>query len=144
MTDNYVSDTNVTQMISDRNLMNWRYIPVASSRCVTFVLVQHQFYEIMSRLTRCLIVGLPWGQFHGCSISPMWTRSFFISLTLRAVPTITWRCSRNKQNQKVFRKKPGKNTAVLFRLSKTNLQIWILPLWCLLTEGYHKKLWFSN
>lgn len=42
-----------------------------------------------SRLAMCLIVGLPWGQFQGWSISPMWTISFFISLVLRAVPIIT-------------------------------------------------------
>jgi len=35
------------------------------------------------------MVGLPCGQFQGCSISPMWSTSFFISLMLRAVPTIT-------------------------------------------------------
>lgn len=37
----------------------------------------------------CLMVGLPWGQFQGWSISPMWVMSFFISLVLRAVPIIT-------------------------------------------------------
>ena len=35
------------------------------------------------------MVGLPWGQFQGWSISPMWVMSFFISLVLRAVPIIT-------------------------------------------------------
>lgn len=48
-----------------------------------------QSWEIISRLARCLMVGLPCGQFQGCSISPMWITSFFISLVFRAVPTIT-------------------------------------------------------
>jgi len=35
------------------------------TRCLMVV------YPSMLVLTRCLMVGLPWGQFQGCSISPM-------------------------------------------------------------------------
>lgn len=59
-----------------------------------------QSFEMMSRLARCLMVGLPWGQFHGCSISPMWTRSFFISLALKAVPIITFKQRRDPASAK--------------------------------------------
>lgn len=68
-----------------------------------------QSWEIISRLARCLMVGLPCGQFQGCSISPMWSTSFFISLMLRAVPTIT--CVNRKKNfHKLFILKLKKNT----------------------------------
>lgn len=59
-----------------------------------------QSFEMMSRLARCLMVGLPWGQFQGCSISPMWTRSFFISLALKAVPIITFKQRRDPASAK--------------------------------------------
>ena len=44
----------------------------------------------MFRLIRCLMVGLPWGQFQGCSIFPMWqaTSSSFICVWLSAAPTL--------------------------------------------------------
>ena len=34
------------------------------------------------------MVGLPWGQFQGCSISPMWQKIFFIWAWVSAVPTM--------------------------------------------------------
>ena len=39
-----------------------------------------------SRLTKCLIVGRPCGQFQGCSISLMWLTSFLIWCVFSAVP----------------------------------------------------------
>lgn len=79
-----------------------------------------QSSEMRSRFMRCLMVGLPWGQFHGCSISPMWTRSFLISVALRAVPIITCR-------HKCF---------LLLQISEL-LHIWTLNIeqWCLVTRS---------
>lgn len=48
----------------------------------------------------CLIVGLPCGQFHGCSISPMCVTSFFISCQFNAVPIITCECNTVSDNCK--------------------------------------------
>ena len=41
------------------------------------------------RLTRCLIVGLPWGQDQGLSMSAMWSTICRMPDLLRAVPIIT-------------------------------------------------------
>ena len=40
------------------------------------------------KLIRCRIVGLPWGQFQGCSIADMCSSILLISAMLSAVPTI--------------------------------------------------------
>lgn len=77
---------------------------VWSVQSLCFVYFWTQSCEMISRLARCLMVGLPWGQFHGCSISPMWITSFFISPTLRAVPIITWRQIPAETNNQVFEK----------------------------------------
>ena len=40
------------------------------------------------RLIRCLMVGLPWGQFQGCSIFPMWQATSFFCVWLSEAPTL--------------------------------------------------------
>ena len=40
------------------------------------------------RLIRCLMVGLPWGQFQGCSIFLMWQATSFFCVWLSEAPTL--------------------------------------------------------
>ena len=46
------------------------------------------YFRTMLKLTTCLIVGRPWGQFQGCSISPICPTTLLIWALVNAVPTI--------------------------------------------------------